>query len=182
LFFAIALLVQQPTSAPGFRLGFVRKIFVEDLGPDQAAKYVRDQLTGALLNRTRISVETDRVLGDAILKGTAVVGNGYREWAVGSVSGYGAAVAVSSPEGSGAAAAVATEKQFSAGGGTVRIIELGLQLVDSDGRVLWAYDATRCADTAALVLLGTSRNKPTTVCAVEQLVKAIDRDAKFMRR
>jgi len=180
LLLAFQALGQNLPSTKGFRLGYTQSIYIESLGADDAAKFVRDQLTGALLNRTHIAVENDRQRADALLVGTAIVTSGFQSWAVGS-SSSGAAASAASSNGSMAAAAVTSAATFSSAGGTVRITELGLQLTDRDGRVLWAYDRSRCLDAATLVLVGIPKNKPTTVCAAEQLAKAIDKDAKSAR-
>jgi hypothetical protein len=169
---------QTPQSQAGFRLGYVRNVYVESLGQGDAAKVVRDQVIGAILNRTGLVIEAERSTADAALFGTAVVTSGQMHWAVGSLSSRSAAVASASQSGASAAAVAASNARFSAGGGTIRITELGLQLKDLDDRILWAFDGTRCLDTTALLLLGAPKNKPVTVCATEQLVKAIDRDAK----
>jgi hypothetical protein len=177
----LALSAQQPTSNPGFRLGYVLKVHVAALGTNEAAMFVRDQLAGAILNRTRLQLESDPSRADAVLIGTAIVTSGYQHWAVGSRSSSSATAAVASAGGSASAAAASADGRFSAGGGTVRITELGLQLADPDGRILWAYDRSRCLDVTTLVLIGVPRNRSTTVCAAEQLAKAIDKDAKAAR-
>jgi hypothetical protein len=167
-FFATALLVPaQPTAPnPGFRLGYVRSIYIESLGTDDAARIVRDQIAGAVLNRTHIVLTNDKAQADATLAGTAMVTSGNMHWMVGS----------------GAANQTSATAQVIVGGGTVRITELGLQMVDPGGRILWAYDRSKCLNTTTLILWGVPTHKGATVCAAEQLAKAIDKDARRSRR
>lgn len=57
-------------------------------------------------------------------------------------------------------------------GGTVYDVGLAVRLVNRSGAVLWAYDpAKRCGKDDAVV-----------TCAVKQLAKAIEQDAKGRRR
>jgi hypothetical protein len=173
---------QPSVSVSGFRLGYVLRIYLAGLGTDEASRFVRDQLAGAILNRTRLELQTDPTGADAVLLGTAIVTNGFEQWAVGSSSFEAAATAAASQGRAASAAAVTSNSRFAAGGGTVRITELGLQLAAPDGRILWAYDGSRCLAAAAVILTGAPRKKSATVCAAEQLVKAIDNDAKAARR
>jgi hypothetical protein len=84
LFCAIA--EAQPSSNPGFRLGYVRSIYIESLGSSDAARMVRDQIVGALLSRSTLGVENDKAQAHAILNGTAMVTSGEMRWAVGYAS------------------------------------------------------------------------------------------------
>jgi hypothetical protein len=164
--FAVVALGQQTVSNPGFRIAYVQKLYIENLGTDDAAKLVRDLVTGAILRRTNLQVQSEKLGADAVLIGTAIVSSGSVHWAVGS--------ATASP--ASATAQVAT------GGKTVHITQLGLQLLDTDGRIMWAFDGSHCLDVTTLLLWGVPRKKAPTVCAVEQLVKAIDKDVKDSRR
>ena len=80
-----------------------------------------------------------------------------------------------------AVASAESSANYSSGRGTVRITELGLQLQDGSGRVLWAFDASRCIDVAGHLLVGSPIEKSPTVCAAEQLARAIDKDGKASR-
>jgi hypothetical protein len=177
--FAATLLAQN--SSPGFRLGYTRRIYVEALGTEDGAKLPRDHVIGALLNRTKLSVDTNKTRADAILIGTGIVTSGYRKFVVGSSNSEAAAVAVATPSGAAAGAATSSSQNTITGGGIVRISELGLQLTDQDGRILWAFDPNNCRNTSTMLLTGVPTNKDVTVCAAEQLARAIDKDAKAAR-
>jgi hypothetical protein len=177
LFFAFAQ--AQPSSNPGFRLGYVRSLYIESLGTSDAARMVRDQIVGALLSRSTLAVENDKTKAHAVLDGTAMVTSGEMHWAVGSASSASSAAAVAMPGAAAASSSSASASRVSAGGGTVRITELGLRLSDEYGKILWAFDPSNCGEFTTHML---SRNpppqKPAIVCATEQLVKAINKDAK----
>lgn len=64
------------------------------------------------------------------------------------------------------------------GGRTIRITELGLQLSDEYGRLLWAFDSSRCLDVTTLLMAGYPAKKPVIGCAIEQMIKAVNKDAK----
>lgn len=162
LLLAASACAQSPVSNAGFRIAYVRKIYIEDLGADNAAKLVRDQLTGAIFRKTRLQVESAKADADATLIGTAIVTSGSLHWAVGSA----------------AANSTSASAQLNTGGRTIRITELGLQLTDRDGRILWAFDGSHCLDVTTLVLWGIPKKKTPTTCAVDQLVKAIETDAR----
>jgi hypothetical protein len=140
---------------------------------------VRDQIVGALLSRSTLGVENDKTKAHAILNGTAMVTSGEMHWAVGYASSSASAAAVVTPRIGAASASSSSASTSSAGGQTVRITELGLQLTDEYGRILWAFDPSNCGEFTTHVL---SRNpppqKPAIVCATEQLAKAINKDAK----
>lgn len=179
LLFAASTLAQP---SPGFRLSFVERIYIEPLGDGEGAKIVRDQLIGAFLNRTRgIILVTDRSQADAILTGNANIRDGYRRWSTSSQQSSAGAVAITNGAGSAAGAAASSSGRTYSGGSTIRIAELGLQLVSGDGRVLWAYDGSKCLNKTTLILTGIPTWSPATVCAVQQLAKAMDRDEKESR-
>lgn len=67
----LILLAQQPPTNPGFRLAYVRIVYIEDLGSDSGAKIVREQIIGAFLTRTKLTVVKSRELADAIISGAA---------------------------------------------------------------------------------------------------------------
>jgi len=172
--FAVVALIaavasQTPPSASGFRLGYTQKIYVEDLGSDDAAKLVRNQIIGAILHRSKLHVEGDKSSADVVLSGTAIVTSGSLHWMVGSTS------AAATPN------SAAASSQVIAGAKTVKITQLGLQLADQDHRILWAFDGGRCLDVQTLLLWGVPRNKTPITCALEQLAKAIDKDAREAR-
>lgn len=167
---ALVLLIssfsQQPPSNPGFRLGYVRKVYIESLGTSDAAKLVGDQLVGALLNKTHLEIQNDRSAADAALSGTAILTSGSMHWAVGSAT----------------ATQTSATAQISAGGRTIRITDLGLRLADMDNRLIWAFDPSHCLDVTTLVLFGVPTKKQAISCAVEQLMKAIRKDAKDAKK
>jgi hypothetical protein len=172
----------QGQSNAGFRLSFVEKIYIDQLGEGEAARIIRDQLTGAFLNRTRgLTIVTEPSQADAILTGNATIKTAYRQWAAGSSQSSADATAAANGKVSAAASAASSSSRVYAGGGTIRITELGLQLVSTDGRVLWAYDGSKCLNKTTLVLVGVPTWSPATVCAVQQLTKAMDRDNKESR-
>jgi hypothetical protein len=174
-----ALTQAQQSSNPGFRLGYVRSIYIESLGSSDAAKMVRDQIVGTLLGRSTLGVENDKTKAHAILNGTAMVTSGEMHWAVGYASSASAAAAVSTPRFGATASSSSSTSTSSVGSQTVRITELGLQLSDESGKILWAFDASNCREFTTHVL---SRNpppqKPAIACAIEQLIRTIDKDAK----
>jgi len=182
LYAASGLLAQpQPSVAGQLRLGNVRRLYVESLGEGDAAKIVHDQLVGALLNRTPFKVERDQSRADGRLIGTAVVKSGVAQWIVGSSSSSSSAAAVTSGYGSAAAASANSSGRISGGGRTIRITELGLELVDRDGGLLWAYDGSRCLNKENLILFGIPSHRSAEVCAAEQLAKAVEKDYKAHR-
>jgi hypothetical protein len=161
-FLAFAVASAQAPPNPGFRLAFVQRIYIESLGEDLPSTLVRSQIAAAIFKRTGLEPVADRAAADAVLTGTAMVTSGHLHWAIASAS----------------ANQTSATAQASAGGGTVRITELGLQLSDPYGRILWAFDGSGCLETTTLVLTGIPLHKPPTLCAAEQLAKAISRDAK----
>ena len=178
-----SLLAAALSLAQAPRLFEVEKIYIEDLGAEDAAHFVRDQLIGAFFNRTRgIILVTSRDQADAVLIGTANIRDGYRTWSIGSHQTSTAAAAVATSGGSASAASSESSTRRQSGGGTIRITELGLQLVSPDGRILWAYDGTKCLNTSLFVLTGIPAKNPTTVCAVQQLAKAMDKDERDRRK
>lgn len=180
LIFALfcALAQAQPSSNPGFRLGHVRSIYIESLGTTDPAKLVRDQIVGFIVGRSTLVVETDRTRAHAILTGTAIVTSGEMYWAVGSSSSTSSAAAAATTGGSAAAAASSSSSTSSMGGRTIRITELGLQLSDEYGKILWAFDGSNCLDVTTLLMVGYPAKKPVIGCAIQQMVKAINKDAK----
>jgi len=173
----------QPSSNPGFRLGYVRSVYVESLGASDAAKMVRDQLVGALLNRAALGVENERGNAHAFLAGTAMVTSGEAHYAVSSASAASSAAAVAVPGGAAAAASSGSRSRSIETGGTIRITELGLELSDEAGRILWAFDPTNCKEFTTHVLSRIPPpQKPAIACAIEQLARAINRDAKKAAR
>lgn len=160
---------QQPPSNPGFRLGYVRSVYVESLGDDSSARTVQAQLVGAILNESHLKVETNRAEAHASLAGGATLSSGYSQWSIGTSRTSSAAAAVITPYGAAAAASAASSSMSESRGSTFRITDLGLTLTDMGGHLLWAFDPTRC------------RRYAVTSCAVEQLTRAIDKDAKAAR-
>jgi len=175
LIFALfcALVQAQTSSNPGFRLGYVRAIYIENLGDSDPAKMVRAQLIGAIMSRTSMEIETDRSRTRAILTGTAIVTSGEMQWAVSSSTSENSAAAIVTPTTAAAAASSKSSVGFDSGRRTVRITELGLQLSDDTGKLLWAYDDSNCRD-----MFSPGGRKQPMQCAVEQMVKAINKDAK----
>jgi len=170
-----------PLPAGQFRLAQVRSVFVEPLGGSEAANIVHDQLVAALLNRTNLRVESGPSRADARLTGTATVRSGEARWLVGSSASSAAAAAVASPAVSAAAASAATQSHFESGSRSIRITELGLVLADSEGRILWAYDGSRCLDKTTLLLVGVPRRKSPRACAAEEIARAVDKDGNARR-
>jgi len=181
LFLPTLLLAQQAPSVSGFRLGYTRRVYIENLGASEEAQIVRSQLSGAILSRTKLTLSNDRRDADAILIGNATIIAGNRQGVVGYSSTESAAAAAASGDSAVAAAASASRSRVVASAGTVLITAMGLQLLDRDDHIIWAFDGTRCSDTSSLLLLGVSRTKPVTTCAAEQLANAIDRDLKASR-
>jgi hypothetical protein len=121
LLLPLTVLAQRFPSSPGFRLGFTRTIYIDTLGTDAPSRFVRDQLSGAIVNRTKLTLVSDKRQADAVLLGTAVVTSSQRRWMVGHSSSAAVAAAAASPDSSVAAAAAVSDADFYSGSATVRI-------------------------------------------------------------
>src|SRR5579862_6286336 len=130
------------TANPGFRLAYVRTIYIESLGDDYGARVVHDQLAGALVNRTKLLLQTSRSDADAAFTGNATTTSEKVQWSSASAAASATATRADSAARAGA------------GSGTIHLTWLGLQLTDRYGQILWAYDGTRCIDMQMLILVG----------------------------
>jgi hypothetical protein len=133
------------------------------MGEDVGAKIVREQIIGALLNRTKLVVVASKDQADAVVHGSAIGAWGDEYSSVGSANARSAHVA--------------------AAGGTVAVRQLGANLTDLAGNILWAFDDSKCKDYTRTILARLPpAKKSISVCAAEQLTRAIDKDMKAAER